>query len=190
MEYPSKRLDKGKTLIAPTWSWASLEGTVGIDLLPDSANVKLRIEEKLAHIVRVPTQTAKTPISEIDGLEGTLTLSGSMCEVTAIQSDGADSYIKVKNSRWNAARVFQDISDEDIWAESKLFCLSILQLERTVRGRKTKEIQGLVLRVQDGGSGSPRTYRRVGFFTTREMNLGLRYRKMFTEGEAETVEIV
>ena len=190
-EGPSKRLGKESKSIAPTWSWASLEGTVGIDLLPDNSEGGLRIEERLTRIVSVPTPTTETTSPDIAGLEGTLTLSGLTCQVTKVKLDGVVSYIQVKNTNWNAARLFQDISDEDIWTKPELlFCLPILQLERKRRRRKTKEVQGLVLRLRGAESETPRTYERVGFFTTREMNLGSQYMKIFTEGQAETVQIM
>ncbi|KAI9785191.1 MAG: hypothetical protein M1839_000829 [Geoglossum umbratile] len=176
--------DKPTTYIAPTWSWVSLEGTVGVDLLPDNSLGGLSVERRLAEIVTFPEEPNRELNSSIP--VGHLRVQGHLCKISKVKRGDTLSYIKIGNSIRNSARLFPDIAEDDISNDPDLFCLPILDLKRNTSGRSKKEIQGLVLRRTKRGGNS---FERVGFFTSR-MDQWFQSRKMFTEAPIEIVEIV
>lgn len=72
---------------APTWSWASLEGVIGLDLIPNRPQELLKVEKLLARTAFAPEKGSpelgfKTAIPE-----GTLILEGRLCHASKIKGN-------------------------------------------------------------------------------------------------------
>ncbi|KAK4107505.1 HET-domain-containing protein [Canariomyces notabilis] len=165
-------------LIAPTWSWASLEGPVATELVPQNTRTNLRWH-RLASLVDVKTGITEleTPAAgRVDITTGVLHLSGPLCKILR-------SWFDLKMMCWRieaddgrqsvSAMLRPDISmDEDnLSLDPDLFCLPCLAAIHEERGQPRdsalEEVQGLVLRRVGGRSrGADNVFLRVGFFTT------------------------
>jgi hypothetical protein len=176
-----KQLELGRQIpyfIAPTWSWASLEGPVTTELVPQNTRTNLRWH-RLASLVDVKTGITEleTPATgRVDITTGVLHLSGPLCKILR-------SWFDLKMMCWRieaddgrqsvSAMLRPDISmDEDnLSLDPDLFCLPCLAAIHEERGQPRnsahEEVQGLVLRrVGERSRGSDDAFHRVGFFTT------------------------
>jgi hypothetical protein len=160
-EGPGTRLvDKQGVSIAPTWSWASIEGSVAIDLLPQNSRMDVSVRATLTTILK--TEGFFLP-------EQKLVLSGPLLNISKLQFDGTIWNIAVVKGSRPSARFYPDNSD-DIDDVSELACLSFLSLDREKSdmnmGTSSEDIQGLVLRHIPKQDNSQDVYERVGYFTT------------------------
>ena len=174
----------------PTWSWASLEGVIGLGLIPNSPQEVLKIKKVLA-------RTASTIGKWSPGLEpetvvpgGALVLKGRLCH--AVKMKGSEGY--EGSPFWEHATVFKDVDDASIWDESdgcltKLFFFAILQLSRT-SAKTTTEVQGLVIRYMGEGANSMEIFQRVGLFKLGPTSGNSKAFEYVNEAPLKTVYIV
>ena len=188
---------KRKTYMAPTWSWASIEGTVTTDLLPENAMRKVSGESLVsivsATVNRVqPMETGK--LSE--ALEGVLKIEGPLSKIAKVKSKRDAWLMKLDKRGRSSARLFPDVdmSEDDISISTELFCLACLVLskeaEGTVLRSSREEVQGLVLRRLEKRDNAPNLYERVGFFTTNRMDKVSSHRKRMKKATKELIHII
>jgi hypothetical protein len=193
---------KKQPCMAPTWSWASVEGVVTLDILPENAMRKVRgvslltINSVEAHPIPSPYPNGRASAA----LAGTLKLSGPLTPIPEIRGENNIWFIKLSKWRSNSARLFPDIdmAEDDLRSSAdrgEVFCLACLvlkkEVENTVIRRTEQEVQGLVVRrveVREGGEAD--VYERVGFFTTGRMESGSPHRKVLKNAPVETIDIV
>jgi hypothetical protein len=171
--------------IAPTWSWASIDGTVALDILPEDSDLQIEVLETLATASVVLGQ--KRLDEEYGAIkDAILEVKGPLCQVKA-QSDGSIWSIETDKSHRRAGRFFPD---SHMWNEPtrpELWCLPCLKLNRGTRGGSKKEIQGLVLtRVKP----EEEVYKRVGYFTTSRMRGSGRVMRELKEAPVKIVRII
>lgn len=155
---------------APTWSWASLDGVIGHDLLPADAsddNTTLKLDDDVAEIIDVHINPhaggGSYSLGQVTG--GSLTVRGRLCRLDGssfklranVDDQHKPSQWVLENHRGCIMRVIPDRRvqpgmDHDP-TPPVVFCLRILKLVRQ-RGAATtaaeSEIQGLVLRLRNG----------------------------------------
>ena len=140
--------------MAPTWSWASLDGTVALDLLPDNSIQKIILKHSL--ITRLNAMVSPSSLFGQSGtsgnvLAGILEIEGPLCAISRVNSDGTMWFIEIGKLGHPSARFFPDVAEDDLEIDSNLFCLSCLMLSRESESRMVvrynEEIQGLVLRL-------------------------------------------
>ncbi|KAI0113323.1 heterokaryon incompatibility protein-domain-containing protein [Daldinia grandis] len=162
---PGQRLltEKG-FLVAPTWSWASIEGAVALDLLPENALRSIQETEALTTIENLG------PIS--DNLqEMIITLSGPLLQIDLPKAHGTGWNITIGRNNQASARFFPDVEWKNE-SSDKLACLTFLVLDRektrSLTPSSSEDVQGLVLRLvtKSEGTDTLDTYERVGYFTT------------------------
>ncbi|KAK5652036.1 hypothetical protein OQA88_10939 [Cercophora sp. LCS_1] len=169
IEGPGARLvDLEGVPVAPTWSWASIEGVVALDLLPETSLQEVEDKRTLARIEHV------SPVHD-DPAQMKLSLSAPVLEaVKLVRDDVASTWqVRVGEAEKPAARAFLDVELVGGLDRTDLVCASFLVLNRSKTWARIKssseDVQGLVLRKvagegQDGNSEN--TYERVGYFTT------------------------
>ncbi|PQE11538.1 heterokaryon incompatibility protein [Rutstroemia sp. NJR-2017a BVV2] len=194
---------KKQPCMAPTWSWASVEGAVTVDLLPESSMRKVS-GVSLVTIKYVEADTIPSPYPNgkaSAALAGILKLCGPLYPIPEIRGEKNNVwFIKLSKWRGNSARLFPDIdmAEDDLRSSAErgeLFCLACLVLKREVENaiirRSEQEIQGLVVRrleVREGEEAD--VYERVGFFTTRRMESRSPHRKLLKNAPIETIDII
>ena len=151
--------------MAPSWSWASIQGPVSLDLLPENTLMDIADMETLVTIDEI------TP-SIGDPRDMTITLSGPLLLVSAAEIDGPRSTIDIGETGKPSARLFPDVEAPDICEMTGLACLAFVVLDRE-KGQWTlpsssEDVQGLLLRLVHPGQGDGvfDVYERVGYFTT------------------------
>lgn len=167
IEGPGKRLLAADGVpVAPTWSWASIQGTVALDLLPDTAALKIEETKMLVTVEHVE------PSSD-DPQQMSIILSGPLLPIEAPTLEGTTTWsLDLGHSGTPSARVFPDVASPDIGSMGDLFCLSFVLLDREKKGRlvrsSSEDVQGLVLRLfeRGHGPGALDMFERVGYFTT------------------------
>ncbi|KAL7628332.1 hypothetical protein AAE478_002532 [Parahypoxylon ruwenzoriense] len=187
--------------MAPSWSWASIDGAVTLDLLPENAKREITwteiasVDDVAVHPVRwaEPDEYGKA-------LAGTLKIRGPLLKVTKVHlDDGSNWYLSVQRPGRLSARLFPDLvmSEYDIKSENtdRLFCLSCLIVRREVEysmlRRRLEEVQGLVLRLlEEGQNGAPDVFERVGFFSTARMGRSSPHKKRFKSAPVTLVHVV
>lgn len=166
IEGPGKRLltIEGNP-VAPSWSWASIEGPVWLDLLPETGLTDTAVMRTFVTIDEVGPNVS-------DPRDVTITLSGPLLPVLATAIDGKLLTIDIGKTGNPSARLFPDIESPNICKMTGLACLSFLALQRE-KGEWTlpsskEDIQGLLLRLVHPGQGYGELdiYERVGYFTT------------------------
>ena len=161
---PVKRLmDDDANLVAPTWSWASIDGTVAVDFLPKHSGTAVRVREILAQACMVGPDDLNLP------LEPTVELEGPLLEIPPPESEEAIWHIDIGDTSGPSARYFPDAWD-GICGTARLFCMPFLCLERqkskvAIVRTFEEDIQGLVLRFVRKHN-QYEVYQRVGYFTT------------------------
>lgn len=177
IEGPGKRLlNEQGVPVAPTWSWASIDGVVSLDLLPENSFRDIERKETLVTIAE-----AGHPGTDSAPQDATVTLRGPLLPIPApTSSDGVAWYVEFDGQTGGhvSARIFPDVAtpDIDICQMTGLACLSFFVLDRekkeTAIRYSNEDIQGLVLRFvgrrghgEEEGSAHD-VYERVGYFTT------------------------
>ena len=176
VEGPGLRLEG-----TPTWSWASIKGTVALDLFPENSQLKIDVQESLAKVI-VPLDDTRAPEGQFVPIKlvDCLYLHGPLHSISHISRDGTDWFLDIDKSRRQSIKYFPDVQEPDIQNPDKteLFCLSFFVLKRETNGRwpysSEEAVQGLVV---DGQDGPPESYKRVGFFTTSRMKSSRSLRK-------------
>ncbi|KAI1426500.1 heterokaryon incompatibility protein-domain-containing protein [Xylaria sp. FL1777] len=178
IEGPGRRLrtDLGAP-VAPTWSWASIDAPVALDLLPENSRATIELKQQLVSVLDVrDSGDAYTPMNAFKIGGACIELRGWMFPISR-HSPGADIdadvwTIGIYEAKPILARIFFDIDSQDIFVESSFMCMPFLILERDkpdlFTGSRSQDIQGLVLRLvrMSDGRNSPDVYERVGYFTT------------------------
>lgn len=167
IEGPGRRLlDEHGVPVAPTWSWASIEGAVALDLLPENSRRDIERKETLVTIADVDSETDSPQKATVD-------INGPLLSISAPAYDGIAWHIEIGQTGYASARVFPDVVTPDICQMAGLACLSFFVLDRekndiAIRSPR-EDIQGLVLRLVARGRGNGTVqdvYERVGYFTT------------------------
>ena len=184
--------------ICPTWSWASLEGTVGIDLVPDNSTKGLRIKSSLAEVRSISAKCLH-PKGDSSAVpqQGPLIILGRLCMVSKKTISGSVWQVRIGDKpstlAWVLPDLASDFEDTDDWSD--LFCVPILEFERSRNTDfdygVTCEIRGLVLRKtsKPPSNQSNFSFERVGIFTTAALKLSQKNRVAFL-GEQITAEIL
>jgi len=166
IEGPGKRLTRDDGVhVAPTWSWASIEGAVALDLLPENSLREIEDFEILATI-------HETSPSTHDPAKTTITLSGPVLSIEPPVFDGDIWSIDIGKTGNPTARVFPDVASPKICDILGLVCISFIVLIRDKDGvlvpASSEDVQGLVLRPQNSSEceGAVESYERMGYFTT------------------------
>ncbi|KFA73863.1 hypothetical protein S40288_00887 [Stachybotrys chartarum IBT 40288] len=166
IEGPGKRLTSSNgDPVAPTWSWASVQGAIALDLLPETALSDIEETKTLVTI-----EDARP--SHDDPQQMSITLCGPLLPISAPIIDGTTWSLDIGKMGKSSARVFPDVTSSDMSQMSNLFCLSFIVLDREKKRRmvlaSSEDVQGLVLRLVRRGeyAGAPDEYERVGYFTT------------------------
>lgn len=169
IEGPGRRLlntlDGEAIPVAPTWSWASIEAAVALDLLPDTSLADIEETETLAEVQFV------SPSCE-DPREMKIIMSGPLLSISPPVFDGTSIWsIDIGETGKGCAQFFPDVKEPDVCQMSDLACITFLVLDRMKRKSlvpsSSEDVQGLVLRlVKLGEDGAPNVYERVGYFTT------------------------
>ena len=151
----------------PTWTWASIMGTVALDLFPETSKLEIKLQKMLT---TVSDPLKSTMLSEESNLQQqsvkTLELTGPLLNVSRVTWHETSWYLDIDTESPQSVKFFPDVR-EDISDGTGLYCLSFCVLKRE-RGRLLtrdveKSIQGLVLKPWDRDTD---TYKRVGYFTT------------------------
>lgn len=200
-EGPGVRLlDSGATQLpakrAPTWSWASINGVVMLDLVPETSLDEFNVRERLITFNEPgpPTSTdtgAGGPEERERPHESMLYLEAPLLPVIRLRQEGTEWYVDIDKRSRSAARFYPDV-EESTSDSAALFCLPVLVLEREVAvfltARFEEEIQGLVVKQRGGGSG-PETYERVGFFTTSRVKGNKRARNLLKKACVKCISL-
>ena len=170
---PGKRLfGEDGAPVAPTWSWASIDGAVALDLLPETTLADIEDTETLVRDV-------DTSGSSGHRRDLTITFSGPLLPISAPIFDRTSSTWSLGiggDGRKAVAQFFPDVKEADTRWMSDLSCMSFLVLNRdktkSLISSSSEDVQGLVLRlvtrggVEGAGDRAPDVYERVGYFTT------------------------
>ncbi|KAI1131366.1 heterokaryon incompatibility protein-domain-containing protein [Nemania abortiva] len=166
---PGKRLLSNGIPVAPTWSWASIEGAVSLDLLPENT-LRDITDSKALVTIEYASPSSDNP------RDMTIVLSGPLLPISAPESDGSMWTISIGEAGQASARFFPDIQLLDISKMTGLACLTFLVLNREKRrlalDSSTEDVQGLVVRLLSPSQREAYTldtYERVGYFTTSYM---------------------
>ncbi|KAH7329081.1 heterokaryon incompatibility protein-domain-containing protein [Stachybotrys elegans] len=171
IEGPGRRLlNEDGVPVAPTWSWASIEGAVALDLLPETSLTKIEETQELVSIGDVQ-------LSNDDPGSMTISLTGPLLPISAPVSDGTSTWsIIIGDGKRASARFFPDAKESDTCQMTGLACMSFLVLDREKRKSlipsSREDVQGLVLRFvkhSEPDGAQVDTYERVGYFTTSYM---------------------
>jgi len=89
----SKRSEEGgpipATYMAPTWSWASLEGAVALDLLSD--NVLREVKwQRLVSLIKATVNRVRSGSlgGHSNAITGVLEIAGPLCKVSEVRFNG------------------------------------------------------------------------------------------------------
>ncbi len=153
----------------PTWTWASIMGTVALDLFPETSQLEIKLRKVLT---TVSDPLNYTMLSEESSVQNkyvkTLELKGPLLKISRLAWYETSWYLDIDIDSQQSVKFYPDVL-EDISDKTEMFCLSFLVLQRKT-GRLLKpfeeSIQGLVLKPWDRSTD---TYNRVGFFTTSHM---------------------
>jgi hypothetical protein len=169
IEGPGRRLlnsEKIPVPVAPTWSWASIEGAVALDLLPDTSLAEIEEKETLVKIYVI------SPSSNDPG-KMKIKISGPLLPISAPIFDGISTWsINIGEMGKASARFFPDVKEPDVCQMSDLACVTFLVLDRkkmkSLIPSSSEDVQGLVLRLvkSEVEEGALEVYERVGYFTT------------------------
>ncbi|KAI0426823.1 heterokaryon incompatibility protein-domain-containing protein [Xylaria sp. FL1042] len=178
IEGPGRRLQTVQgASVAPTWSWASIDAPVALDLLLENSRVTIKLKQQLVRIsnVHVSGDTYPTLSASQQG-ETSIELRGWMFPISRPPLDAEFNVdvweIGIDRAKTIFAKVFFDTDTQDILVESSFVCVPFLILERQKPGSFMRsvgdDIQGLVLRLDriSDGYKSLDVYERVGYFTT------------------------
>ncbi|KAI0521308.1 heterokaryon incompatibility protein-domain-containing protein [Xylaria bambusicola] len=181
IEGPGKRLRTNMDIpVAPTWSWASIDAPVALDLLPENSRGTIILMQQLVTILglRVNSEICPAMDAAYVGLPAielcgwTFPISRRSLDVDTNSDVWEISVGKVKSM---SAKVFFDTNSQDIRLQSSLTCMPFLILQRgeanTLGSSCTNDVQGLVLRIIRIGNRYNEfdVYERLGYFTTRYM---------------------
>ncbi|KAM5357297.1 hypothetical protein ACJZ2D_016408 [Fusarium nematophilum] len=184
--------DSDDSLLFPTWTWASLEGTVSIDLLPENSLGMIGAKTTLATVQDVSINLPPGGDTSSAPQRGTVVLRGPLCSISSIKKRGTTWQISVGGMFPVSARFYPDIKLKDANNCSDLKCLSIIELKRSkvgrFRNRVIQQIQGLVLEAKSDSSGGDFVFERVGLFMTGTNGLSWQAKKIF-KGQETTVII-
>lgn len=168
IEGPGKRLVDAKGVpVAPTWSWASIEGAVALDLLLENSMDEIEVTGKLAVIKDV------SPADD-DPSRMKIWLKAPILSVKLLRDGDAGMwYINIGKTSKPSARVFLDVELPGLSEMADLVCVSFLVLNRDKTWARIKssreDVQGLVLRkarVKGEDENVEDVYERIGYFTT------------------------
>jgi hypothetical protein len=171
IEGPGTRLLNREGIpVAPTWSWASVEAIVALDLLPDTSLVNIKATETLVTVHELG------PSNDHPG-KMKIKLSGPLLPISAPVFDGRSIWtLDIGETGQASAQFFPDVKEADVCQMSDLACMTFLLLNRekkmTLGPSSSEDVQGLVLRLVNvgEGEGTPSVYERVGYFTTSYIN--------------------
>ncbi|KAI0802136.1 heterokaryon incompatibility protein-domain-containing protein [Xylaria sp. FL0064] len=178
IEGPGRRLRTVQGVsVAPTWSWASIDAPVALDLLPENSRASIKLKQQLVSILDVHVSgDAYTTIDATQQRGTNIELRGCIFPISRPSPDVESNVdvweIDIIGAKTIAAKVFFDTDAQDTLLESSFVCVPFLILEREKPGSFTRsvsdDIQGLVLRLEriSGGYKSHDVYERVGYFTT------------------------
>ncbi|KAI1342283.1 heterokaryon incompatibility protein-domain-containing protein [Xylariaceae sp. FL0016] len=167
IEGPGYRLlDNVGQSVAPTWSWASIDGTVALDLLPENTLRDIKLLETLVSILDAPSG----PESRCDMK---IKLSGPLFFIRASEREDDTWKIIINGRKPVLANVFLDVQMPDPSSAENLMCLPFFVLDREKSDSSTirspnQDVQGLIVRLvsKDPEGWEPDRYERVGYFTT------------------------
>lgn len=164
----------------PTWTWASIMGTVALDLFPETSQLKIKLRKILTTVSNPLNYTILPEVSSVQNKHvKTLELKGPLLNISRAAWYETNWYLDIDTDNRQSVRFFPDVL-ETISDNTALFCLSFCVLHRE-RGRlltkyAEQSIQGLVL-IKPWDRSTTDTYRRVGFFTTSHMKGSRRTRE-------------
>ncbi|KAI8965116.1 heterokaryon incompatibility protein-domain-containing protein [Daldinia sp. FL1419] len=163
---PGKRLvTKEGSPVAPTWSWASIEAAVALDLLPETSARQIEVKGTPTTIEHLAPCTDNIQ-------EGKIILSGPLLGIDPPVLKDDTWNITMNQSKHPSARFFPDDEELNISESDNLACLSFLVLERektrSLAPSSSEDVQGLVLRLvnRKNGMDALDEYERIGYFTT------------------------
>ncbi|KAF4333143.1 heterokaryon incompatibility [Fusarium beomiforme] len=133
--------------VAPTWSWASIEGTVAVDLLPENSRTDIQVKSVLATIIDAA--------SGLLGPRFGIVLQGPLLRIEKPEVDKVTGiwYARTEPGVARMARVFPDVEGSETKAGDELACLSFLVLARRKKGPTAlsdEDVQGLVVKKVKG----------------------------------------
>ncbi|KAI1346471.1 HET-domain-containing protein [Xylaria sp. FL0043] len=163
--------------VAPTWSWASIDAPVALDLLPENSCASIKLKQQLVTILNVHVSgDAYTTIDANQQWEAMIELRGWMFPISRPSPDAESNVdtweIELGEAKTATAEVFFDTEAQDPVLGSSFVCVPFLILEREKPNSFTRsvsdDIQGLVLRLEriSDAHKSYDVYERVGYFTT------------------------
>ena len=162
---PGKRLlsDDGVP-VAPTWSWASIEGAVALDILPENARIVTEEPKTL-----ITARFEKRSLNNAPW-EANIIVTGPLRAGVSVSKSGDKTWnIYLDGSEHICARLFPDVEDFEPGEMSSLASLTFLVLDREKRKSFTptsdEDVQGLLLRFVRQ-EGELDVYERVGYFTS------------------------
>jgi hypothetical protein len=189
-------LEDTTVYMAPSWSWASIDGVVALDLLAEDVTNEVlwtRLisvsDVSLKH--RGSGETGKRRTS----MTGYLEIFGPMSKIQQIQIDD-DWSLFTNESCSPTAVLFPDVSqhEDDLTVDTELWCLSCLLLtKREDVQRKlvsSQDIQGLVLRRLESQSGPLDAFQRVGFFTTKRMKDSSLQKRLLKDAPCKVIRLI
>ena len=157
---------------APSWSWASLRGSL---LLP-YLETERGSEQLLSHVIHTETEPVHHPLGPVQ--RGLLRIRGPICPVTAVQDgDGKNNALKLSNTRIKFRELSPDgagFATPSGTESGQLFLLGIRQ-----HGLGEVHMDGLVLQLTGLARGQ---YVRVGYW-----NAAYQYLDAETERRLEEI---
>ncbi|KAM5350075.1 hypothetical protein ACJ41O_006580 [Fusarium nematophilum] len=105
--------DSDDSLLFPTWTWASLEGTVSIDLLPENSLGMIGAKTTLATVQDVSINLPPGGDTSSAPQRGTVVLRGPLCSISSIKKRGTTWQISVGGMFPVSARFYPDIKLKD-----------------------------------------------------------------------------
>ncbi|KAF9774765.1 hypothetical protein IL306_007201 [Fusarium sp. DS 682] len=185
--------DQNRTYVAPTWTWASLEGVIDIHLVPENARYKIRMSRALATVENVTITSLSGSDMSSAPLQGTLVIDGPMFPVTKIPAPDIRYRKKIWLDTGGNRPVwawFMPDADEKV-DDCDFFCLSLLELETSTcfdddDDEPSWEIQGLFL----SRKRESEVFQRRGLFFVHKEHSNDKARQALGNKDRVTVTIV
>ncbi|OTB01394.1 hypothetical protein M426DRAFT_323533 [Hypoxylon sp. CI-4A] len=185
--------------VCPTWTWASVEGKIGIDLVPENARYSIRVSEEIAEIQDVSMTIPSDGDASTTPLSGRLQIRAPLLRRSEATRRGRAWQIQIGDLHKSPrVRFLPDVEAEDPSAIplDTIACLPILELETSVNFDDADEdtewkIQGLVLkRCNEAGQDGNPVFERLGLFIADHKSLSRKARRAILDSDKTTVEVV
>lgn len=190
MESPEKKGDLVQ--VCPTWSWASIEGTVDVHLVPKNALYRTSWSRTMATVEDVSVTVVYGSDTSIAApLRGKLVMEGPLVPISKMEPAAPQHRQKIwldipaKRPVW--AWFKRDTDEQDDGCD--LFNLPLLELETFMKNfeeYRSWEVQGIVLSRKRGAE----VFQRRGHFVVDAKHFNKKAREVLSAADRVTIKIV